>query len=224
MAITKTPRIYDQNKEETSLITTEQSEQEASPIATSTTDDEEAVEIPPVPSSPLKIGNQRISKSLDIKADQMRRALGTFKRFHSEETLKGRELIRGPESKSHDLSINKQKESKKARGRPRKETSTATSKPDAAKNETASKPSTRSRDKAIEPRTQTSEANISSQKDLSRQTKCPSGSSLIVKKISPNQTNSIESIESNLPSRRAMSKGGRYVTAVTILRLFPSRI
>ena len=48
----KTPRIYDQNKEETSLIATEQREQEANPIATSTTDDEGAVEIYPVPSCP----------------------------------------------------------------------------------------------------------------------------------------------------------------------------
>ena len=172
-----------QNKEEESPIATEQSEESSSPIATSTTDDEGAVEITPVPSSPWKIGNHRISKSLDIKAEQMRKALGTFKRFHSEETSRGRELIRGPESKSQDSSFIKQEESKKARGRPRKVTSTATSKPDAAKNEAASKPSTRSRDKAIEPRAQISEVKINSQKDLSRETQCPSGSSLKIKKI-----------------------------------------
>ena len=111
----KTPRtavINDsQNEEEASPIATEQSEESPSPNA----DDEGAVEITPVPSSPWKIGNHRISKSPDIKAEQMQKALGTFKRFHSEETTKGRELIRGTESRSQDLIKINQKESKKAR-------------------------------------------------------------------------------------------------------------
>ena len=71
-------------------------------------------------------------QSLDIKAEQMQKALGTFKRLHSEETAKGRELIRGTESRSQDSIKIDQKESKKAGVEPRKVMNTVSSKPDAA--------------------------------------------------------------------------------------------
>ena len=89
-------------------------------------------------------------QSLDIKAEKMQKALGTFKRFQSEETAKGRELIRGTESRSQDSIKINQKKSKKAGGRPRKVMNTVSSKTDAAENEAASTASTRSHRNRIE--------------------------------------------------------------------------
>ena len=176
------------SKTKTSLVTDEQREPQLSPSSAqstieTTSDEEGAVETTPVTSSPWTIGKQRISKSLDIKEQQMQKALGTFKRFHSQDNAKGRELIQSPESRSQDLV----KINKKGRGRPRKEQAKTKHQPDAEESNVTAKPFTRSRDRETEPRNKNSQLNSNAQKtnedDLSVQTQCPSGSKLVIKRI-----------------------------------------
>ena len=178
------------HKEETSPVTAEQREPSSSSSSTpsqiaTSTDDEGAVEITPVSPSPWMIGKQRISKSLDIKEQQMQRDLGTFKRFHSQDNTKRGELVQSPESKGQNLI--KTKEIKKGRGRPRKDKTAADTQPDAVENTATAKPQTCSRDRAIEPRAKINHTNSdvqnTSKDDRSVQTQCPSGSKLAINKI-----------------------------------------
>jgi hypothetical protein len=169
-AVTSKPSVPD-SQEETSEVASEQEEHKSS--SNSTTTDEGAVEITPVTSSPWQRNKKRISKSLDIKAEQMSKALSTFKRSSS----RGEVLIQNPESKGKDLIYIKEstKELK-----PKKETTTERFQP--VENRAAAKPLTRSQNRAMEAQNKDRHLNI---QETNREiyTQCPSGSKISIKKI-----------------------------------------